>query len=229
MYDAALDLEDEDLSGAPFFIQSLLITRAIAYALTGLCHLSQGKKFISAFMKLYTQKSNDPSLRPPNMKEAQSADREFWSEVFRLVNEDPQTWSIEASMIEVLTVRNHLNIHMMQRPKPMGKGGTFLVKGKGKQKGKGKEKEKVNTFQMDSSRKTPTREHHGLPIGLQRRRKDRTFVTDFIFTTHVRRRIAVSVMNALSLSMANLVEKLIVLRTTKTDRYGRMNPVRQLR
>ena len=155
LYDAALDLEDDDLSGAPFFIQSLLITRAIAYALTGLCHLSQGKKFISAFMKLYTQKSNDPSLRPPNMKEAQSADREFWSEVFRLVNEDPQTWSIEASMIEVLTVRNHLNIHMMQRPKPMGKGGSLLVKGKGKTKGKGKGKGKGKYFSDGFIKKDP--------------------------------------------------------------------------
>ena len=150
LYDAAIDLDEEDLSGAPFFIQTLLGTRAVAFALTGLCHLSQGKKYISAFMKLYTQRSNDASLRPPNMKEAQSADREFWSETFRLVNGDPDSWSIEAAMVEVLTVRNFLNIHLMQRPKSVGKGNPYHVKGgKGKSKGKGKGKKgkgKTDTF-----------------------------------------------------------------------------------
>lgn len=143
LYDAAIDLDEDELSGAPFFIQTLLGTRAVAFALTGLCHLSQGKKYISAFMKLYTQRSNDASLRPPNMKEAQSADREFWSETFRLVNEDPDSWSMESAMIEVLTVRNFLNIHLMQRPKSVPKGHGYIWKGgKGKQKGKGKGKGK---------------------------------------------------------------------------------------
>lgn len=74
-----------------------------------------------------------------NLKEAQSADREFWSETFRLVNEDSDTWSMETAMIEVLSVRNLLNIHLMQRPKqiPIIKGGKGK-KGKGKGKGKGK-------------------------------------------------------------------------------------------
>ena len=170
----ALDLEDDDLSGAPFFIQSLLNTRAIAYALTGLCHLSQGKKYISAFMKLYTQRYNDSSLRPPNMKEAQSADKEFWSEAFRLVNEDPQTWSLEAAMIEVPTVRNYLNIHMMQRHKPIGTGASQGVKGgTGKPKERAKDKERGNTYQMVWSRKISTRTRHGLVIGHQRPTRDK--------------------------------------------------------
>lgn len=146
LYDAAIDLDEDDLSGAPFFIQTLLGTRAIAFALTGLCHLSQGKKYISSLMKLYTQRSNDASLRPPNLKEAQSAHREFWCETFRLVNEDPDSWSMESAMIEVLTVRNFLNIHLMQRPKTTGKGHLFSLKGgKGKHKGRGKGKGKGKT------------------------------------------------------------------------------------
>ena len=75
--DAAIDLDDEDLSGDPFFIESLLGTRAIAFARAGLCHLSQRKKFISVLLKLCSQRSNGTSLRPPNMNGAQSADREF--------------------------------------------------------------------------------------------------------------------------------------------------------
>ena len=148
LYDAAIDFEDEDLSGAPFFIQTLLSTRAVCFALTGICHLSQGKKYISSFMKLYTQRSNDSSLRPPNLKEAQSADKEFWSETFRLVNEDPDSWSVESAMIEVLSVRNYLNIHLMQRPRPSGKGQILNGKG-GKGKGKGKKGKGKGKFKND--------------------------------------------------------------------------------
>lgn len=70
----------------------------------------------------------------------------FASETFRLVNEDPQTWSVESAMIEALNARNFLNIHLMQRPKPMGKGPLINIKGgKGKHKGKGKGKEKFKS------------------------------------------------------------------------------------
>ena len=61
-------------------------------ALVALCHLSQSKKFNTQFVKLYTTKSQDSNLRPPNLKEAQSADRDFWTDVFSLVNDLPDTW-----------------------------------------------------------------------------------------------------------------------------------------
>ena len=139
LYDATIDLDEEDLSAAPFFINSLLETRAIAMALVGLCHLSQSKKFNAQFMKLYTTRSQDSNLRPPNLKEAQSADREFWTDVFSLVNESPETWKVESAIIEVLTVRNSLSVNLMQRPKPAGKGPNIsFTKGKGLGKGKGK-------------------------------------------------------------------------------------------
>jgi len=80
--DVVADIEDDDLSAAPFFIQGILETRAIALALTKICHLSLGKKYMTSFMKLYTARSSDSGLRPPSLKEAQSADKEFWSEVF---------------------------------------------------------------------------------------------------------------------------------------------------
>ena len=144
LYDAVGDIDDDELSGAPYFLLNILETRAIAMALTKVCHLSMGKRYISAFMKLYTAKTSDSGLRPPSMKESQSADKEFWSQVFTLTNEDPKTWSMETAIQEVLQVKNVLDIQMMQRPrtqlkgKGQHKGKTFTKTGKGKEKGKGK-------------------------------------------------------------------------------------------
>ena len=146
LYDVVAEVEDEDLSGAPFFIQGILEMRAISLALTKICHLSVGKKYVSNFMKLYTAKSLDSGLRPPSLKEAQSADKEFWSDVFSLYNENSDTWSVESAVTEVMDVKNLLSIHMMQRPKvakgkAAGKGKFFSKKGYGKgkdSKGKGK-------------------------------------------------------------------------------------------
>ena len=81
LYDAIADIDDDELAGAPFFIQSILETRAIALALTKICHLSVGKKYLTSFMKLYTARSLDSGLRPPSLKEAQSAESESESEV----------------------------------------------------------------------------------------------------------------------------------------------------
>ena len=144
LYDAVADVEDDELSGAPFFIQSILETRAIALALTKICHLSIGKKYVSQFMKLYTARSSDSGLRSPSLKEAQSADKEFWTDAFNMVNEEPEQWDVESAVSEVLTVKNLLSIHMMPRPrvlkgKGFGKGKSPFEKGKGKgKKGKGK-------------------------------------------------------------------------------------------
>ena len=147
LYDVVAEIEDDELSGAPFFIQGILETRAIALALTKICHLSVGKKYITTFMKLYTARSSDSGLRPPSLKEAQCADKEFWAEVFRMVNEEAETWDMESAVTEVLQVKNLLSIHMMPRPKTLkGKGNgkgknsnpIYNPKGKGKGKGKGK-------------------------------------------------------------------------------------------
>ena len=59
-------------------------------------------------MRLYTARSSDSGLRPPSLKEAQSADEEFWSEAFRLVNEEPDDWTMESAVSEVLEVKNLL-------------------------------------------------------------------------------------------------------------------------
>ena len=139
LYDAVADVDEDELSGAPFFIQSILETRAIALALTKICHLSVGKKYLTSFMKLYTSRSSDSGLRPPSLKEAQSADKEFWSDAFNLVNENPDTWTVESAVTEVLEVKNLLSVLMMQRPRTLkgkGKGKPFGKKGKGKGKGK---------------------------------------------------------------------------------------------
>jgi len=151
LYDAVADVDEDELSGAPYFIQSILDTRAIALALTKICHLSVGKKYVMSFMKLYTAKSSDSGLRPPSLKEAQSADKEFWSDVFSLVNENPETWTMESAVTEVLDVKNLLSVLMMQRPR------TLKGKGKGKhpgKKGKGKEKEKSQWDRSGFAKKT---------------------------------------------------------------------------
>ena len=145
LYDAVADIDDDELSGAPFFIQSILETRAIALALTKICHLSVGKKYLTSFMKLYTARSLDSGLRPPSLKEAQSADKEFWTEAFTMVNESPEEWDMESAISETLNVKNLLSIQMMPRPKVLkgkasGKGKFSFGKGTGKGKGKGKSK-----------------------------------------------------------------------------------------
>lgn len=156
LYDATMDLDEDDLSAAPFFINSLLETRSIAMALVGLCHLSQSKKYNAQFMKLYTSRSQDSNLRPPNLKEAQSADREFWTDVFALVNESPDSWQVESAIIEVLTVRNSLSVNLMQRPKLLGKGpGLWNPKGKGLGKGKGKKGKNKNDVKSDWAKRRP--------------------------------------------------------------------------
>lgn len=156
LYDATIDLDEDDLSAAPFFISSLLETRAIAMALIGMCHLSQSKKFNAQFLKLYTTRSQDSNLRPPNLKEAQSADREFWTDVFSLVNELPETWQVESAIIEVMTVRNSLSVNLMQRPKPIGKGpGPGDPKGKGLGKGKGKKGKHKNDIKTEWLKRRP--------------------------------------------------------------------------
>ena len=111
----------------PFFIQSILETRAIALALTKIRHLSVGKKYLTSFMKLYTARSSDSGLK------------EFWSDAFSLVNENPDTWTVESAVTEVLEVKNPLSVLMMQRPRTLkgkGKGKHFGKKGKGKGKSK---------------------------------------------------------------------------------------------
>lgn len=73
-----------------------------------ICHLSVGKKYLTNSMRLYTARSSDSGLRPPSLKEAQSADEEFWSEAFRPVNEEPDDWTMESAVSEVLEVKNFL-------------------------------------------------------------------------------------------------------------------------
>ena len=65
-------------------------------------------------MKLYTARSSDSGLK------------EFWSDAFSLVNENPDTWTVESAVTEVLEVKNPLSVLMMQRPR------TLKGKGKGK-------------------------------------------------------------------------------------------------
>ena len=67
--------------------------------------------------------------------------KSFGPKPFPLVNEDPETWTVESAVSEVLEVKNLLSIQMMQRPgtakgKSLGKGKPFGEKGKGKGKGK---------------------------------------------------------------------------------------------
>ena len=48
------DMLECDPSASPFGVQPLLMTRSIAWALTGWCHLSSSKKLVSKFLDFYT-------------------------------------------------------------------------------------------------------------------------------------------------------------------------------
>ena len=149
-FDVVQECDDQDLSGAPWFIQQLLETRRNALSLANLCHLSVLRKLDVEFMRLYTQRCAD-GLRPANAKEAQSADKEFWVQVFRLVNE--HAWSFENAILEVLEARNFLQVLLMPRAKsfqaqpPTTKGkGKYGQRPKGTGKSKGKSKPHGSNF-----------------------------------------------------------------------------------
>lgn len=139
VFDTALEVEDSDVSAAPWALATMFEVRRNAFALAQVCHLAAMKSYDQAFMKLYTAKPSD-GLRPPNMKEAQQADRDLWSTIFRLCNE--KSWDMENAIIEVVETRNLMDVHMMARPRaiqplphPKGKG---QHKDKGPSKGKSK-------------------------------------------------------------------------------------------
>ena len=223
LYDATMDLDEDDLSAAPFFINSLLETRSIAMALVGLCHLSQSKKYNAQFMKLYTSRSQDSNLRPPNLKEAQSADREFWTDVFALVNESPDSWQVESAIIEVLTVRNSLSVNLMQRPKLLGKGpGLWNPKGKGLEKEKGKRA----SIRMMLSQIGLREDHNSGPTtGQRNQRRVHRFVIGSISTIVAHQTIVVIRTTVQYSAMVSHVGNNIVPRITrKTDRSSKFHP-----
>ena len=63
-------MEDDDLSGAPFFIQGGSRDESHRFGLDQICNLSVGKKCLTNSMRLYTARSSDSGLRPPSLKEA---------------------------------------------------------------------------------------------------------------------------------------------------------------
>ena len=79
--------------------------------------------------------------------------KSFGPKPFTLVNEDPETWTVESAVSEVLEVKNLLSIQMMQRRRT-AKGKSL---GKGKPFGKKRKREKENPYGRISTILVPHR------------------------------------------------------------------------
>ena len=112
-----LDLE---LSGSPHRIFQLLSTRAHAYALCGGGHLHNWLNYVHRFILHYSRRPGS-GWRGPSPQEAEEADREVLTEVFRQVHRDSVTLDDAlASVVREDFFRHHLN----PRPRLMGKSGA---------------------------------------------------------------------------------------------------------
>ena len=109
------DMLESGPSASPFSAQRLLMTRSIAWALTGWCHLSSSKQLVRKFLHFYTRGGDPESgLRAPSLAEAEAADIKLCRELYGSL----------ANM-----ARNSLRIWLQPRPRPPAAKGN----GKGKQ------------------------------------------------------------------------------------------------
>ena len=130
---------ENETQGSPLQIAKVLEIRRNSYVLHGVAHLGPWKQLDAKMMDLYTTKYGDQSgLRPPNIQEFISADREIWEGIFQLVNEE--SWSLDDAIQEYSHARADIPTLLMARPKPLKaslKGGAssvlnHMVKARGK-------------------------------------------------------------------------------------------------
>ena len=131
----------EDISGSPYTVQTVLNTRFLALAILDVCHLLSGKLYISHFLSAYTNRVMDPSLRPPNREEAESADRQAWVSICRLVTSGVQ-W--DQAIHEVVVVRELFLTYLQPRPRARSSRDSAPIK---------------RPFKEDNHHRT-TRKHH---------------------------------------------------------------------
>ena len=83
-------------------------------AMLGLAHLASSRLYTTAFMKLYTNKPCDSSMRQPSREEAEHADKHVWTMACNLVNEG---WNWNQALYEVVQIRESMVTHLQPRLK----------------------------------------------------------------------------------------------------------------
>ena len=127
-------------------IRNMLDVHNTALALVGSCHLQRLRAYSLKFMSYMTQRlEGDSGLRPPNVLEAQAADKALWQLIHDLVLD--QQFTLDNAIHEVTHLRSDMASLLQPRPKvtskppPVHHPGVPMAaaKGRGKSKGKGKQ------------------------------------------------------------------------------------------
>ena len=106
---------DQEMSGSPHKISTLLSVRANAYAMASGGHLNSWMAYVHKFMFYYTKRPG-AGMRPPTPAEAEEADRECLSEIFRMAYHDDVSLD---DAIQSVVREDLLRTKLMAQPKPL--------------------------------------------------------------------------------------------------------------
>ena len=106
---------DQELSGAPFHVQSILQVRANCFAMVGACHLGSWQLYNNAFMDLYTQDVGE-NFRFPTVQEAEEADQTALRAVYNLCYAGAK---LDDALSTIAIDRDMLRPLLMPRPKAL--------------------------------------------------------------------------------------------------------------
>lgn len=130
--------DEVEVSASFFKVFCILLTRMFAFGIVRAAHLSGLRAFVNRFIELYSAKPLQTGRRCPNLAEAELADQQVWTEVFRLVRSGS---SLDDALHEVVVQRDMLASLLVPQIKepapPLGKGGKGSG-GKGGANGYGK-------------------------------------------------------------------------------------------
>ena len=127
-------------------IRNMLEVHNTAMSIVGACHLQRLRSYTLKFMGFLTQRLDaDSGLRPPNVLEAQAADKALWQMIHDLVLD--QQFTLDNAIHEVTHLRSDMASFLQPRPKLSTKPqhpspaapSSGSAKGRGKSKSKGKQ------------------------------------------------------------------------------------------
>ena len=161
----------EVVSGSPYKIEKMLLTRGVAFSMCKGSHFVAWKLYVAELIKAYTSKPPTDMRRQATMQECEEADRAALREVFRLVSNG---WGFDDAIHEIVVIRDRFRTLLVPQFKPPPKAdwkpregrkrpfpgsvkeedeeteADSKGKGKGKGEGKGKTDGLCNRFNSDS-------------------------------------------------------------------------------
>ena len=125
-------------------VEQMFKVRRITFALCQACHLATLEVLDNKFLELYmADVQYDSGLRGPNLHELMKADKDVYSQMFRLVREE--SWALEQAVHEFSYNRADVVALLLPRPRPAlparveyrnVDGGDKGAKGKGRDRGR---------------------------------------------------------------------------------------------